>query len=699
MIFLVTKQQELFKSEVYKVIDEQSALEMMKDWNLIQFDTETDGRNARINNLLCAQFGNDKADARVVIDCTTVDIRLFKNILETKRIIGHNLKFDLQFLYNYDIVPRKVYDTMIAEQVLYLGFPPSVKSYSLQSVAWERLHIDIDKTVRGEIIWRGLDTKVIVYAAGDVTYLERIMVSQVIEAKVQKQCLKAIELECNFVPVIAYMEWCGIKLDVDKWKEKMLVDRKNLNESIEKLNLFVQRKYQEDPEKFKKFITVDLQGDLWTGFDTTPRCNILWSSSTQVIPFAKALGFDTVVQDAKTGEDKDSVLEKHLKKQKGIDDEFLLEYFGRGEIGDDDYYPGYTGSAKRVSSFGQGHLNAINPKTGRIHTEYKQLGADTSRMSCGSKNSNTDLAKYKKLKPSDCSYPNMQQLSSDEITRSCFVPEKGNLWVSCDYSAIESRLGADIYNEKSMIDEFLYGSGDMHSLVAKMIFPELKDVPIKDIKKKFKHLRSKAKPVEFSQQFGGSAQAIQNSMGCSMEEAEAFAEAYRKGFPGIAKFKEEGSKNVRKNGYIVLCKETGLKTFWWDHKQWLERQKTFTQEFWEEYRTQHKGTGDYIAQMVREHFKAASKWDRKALNSVTQGLGAVILKDSQIDMFNWVVDNGFFGKILLVNLTHDEANWEFPEKEVGFPKLLEETMERSAAKYCHKLPVPAEASVGLKWIH
>ena len=700
MLYLVTKQQELFESEVYKVIDEQSALEMMENWNLVQFDTETDGRNARINNLLCAQFGNDRADTRIVVDCTTVDIRLFKNVLETKRIIGHNLKFDLQFLYNYDIVPRKVYDTMIAEQVLYLGFPPNVKSYSLQSVAWERLHINIDKTVRGEIIWRGLDTEVIVYAAGDVTYLERIMVSQVIEAKGQKQCLKAIELECNFVPVVAYMEWCGIKLDVDRWKEKMLVDRKNLNESIEKLNLFVQRKYQEDPEKFKKFITVDLQGDLWTGFNTTPKCNILWSSSAQVIPFAKALGFDTTVQDKNTGEDKDSVIEKHLKKQKGICDEFLLEYFGRGEQGDDDYYPGYSGSAKRVSSFGQGHLNAINPRTGRIHTKYKQLGADTSRMSCGSKNdTDTDLAKEKKLKPSEVKFPNMQQLPHDEETRACFVPEKGNLWVSCDYSAIESRLGADIYQEKSMIDEYLHGSGDIHSLVAKMIFPELKDVPIKEIKKNYKHLRSRAKPVEFSQQFGGSAQAIQNSMGCSMEEAEAFAEAYQKGFPGIAKFKKWGSEHVRKFGYITLCKETGHKTFWWDHKQWLERQKRFTPEFWEEYRLHHKGTGDYIAQEVREHFKAASKWDRKALNSVTQGLGAVILKDSQIAVFNWVIDNGYFNKILLVNLTHDEANWEYPKELDMFPKFLSETMEKSAAKYCKSLPIPASAEVGTCWLH
>lgn len=188
-------------------------------------------------------------------------------------------------------------------------------------------------------------------------------------------------------------------------------------------------------------------------------------------------------------------------------------------------------------------------------------------------------------------------------------------------------------------------------------------------------------------------------MGCTIEEAEAFAEAYKKGFPGIAKFKEEGSKNVREKGYILLCKETGLKTFWWDHKQWKERQSTFTPEFWEDYRLHHKGTGDSIALMVREHFRAASKWDRKALNSVTQGLGAVILKDSQIKMFNWIVENELFGKALLVNLTHDEANWEFPKELTDFPKTLEDIMEQAAAKYCKTLPIPAEAEVGTCWKH
>lgn len=66
---------------------------------------------------------------------------------------------------------------------------------------------------------------------------------------------------------------------------------------------------------------------------------------------------------------------------------------------------------------------------------------------------------------------------------------------------LESRLGADIYNEKSMLDEYLYGSGDIHSLTAKAIFKnELAGIEVKDIKKLRPDLRKRAKPVEFSQQ-------------------------------------------------------------------------------------------------------------------------------------------------------------------------------------------------------
>ena len=63
---------------------------------------------------------------------------------------------------------------------------------------------------------------------------------------------------------------------------------------------------------------------------------------------------------------------------------------------------------------------------------------------------------------------------------------------------LESRLGADIYGEKSMLKEFLEGSGDMHSLCAYMVYKEIpRDTPIKEIKKKYPQLRKAVKGIEF----------------------------------------------------------------------------------------------------------------------------------------------------------------------------------------------------------
>lgn len=203
-----------------------------------------------------------------------------------------------------------------------------------------------------------------------------------------------------------------------------------------------------------------------------------------------------------------------------------------------------------------------------------------------------------------------------------------------------------------------------------------------------------------SQQFGGSEYAIQSSMGCSLEEACEFKNAYDSGFPGIADFKKKGSEFVRKNGYILMCKLTGHKMFWWDHDEWLERQKSFTQEFWEEYRTKHKGTGDSVALEVKHHFQAASKWDRMALNAPTQGSGSVILKMAMTNFFNWIVTQGYFGKVELAALVHDESNIIFPKDLVDIvPPMQQKCMEEAAALVCTKLPIPAEASVGTHWIH
>ena len=96
MIYLVTNNQCLFKSELYELISKEEALKMILSWDVVQFDTETTGRDPHICRLLCSQFGNKKADIQIVVDNETINITYFKEVFETKLIIGHNLRIKFQ---------------------------------------------------------------------------------------------------------------------------------------------------------------------------------------------------------------------------------------------------------------------------------------------------------------------------------------------------------------------------------------------------------------------------------------------------------------------------------------------------------------------------------------------------------------------------------------------------------------------------
>lgn len=179
MIYLVSNQQKLFDSPFYKMCSIKESKELLKDNKIIQFDTETTGREPHLCKLLSMQFGSMDGNIQIVVDCSTVNPIDYKDFIESHTILGQNLKFDLQFLFNYGIIPTRIYDTMIIEQLLYLGYPSGQIYYSLKAIAERRLDINLDKTVRGEIIWRGLDDKVIEYAA--LTYWGRIISNYYLE--------------------------------------------------------------------------------------------------------------------------------------------------------------------------------------------------------------------------------------------------------------------------------------------------------------------------------------------------------------------------------------------------------------------------------------------------------------------------------------------------------------------------------------
>ena len=104
MIYLVSREKRLFSSSEYEELSIEDSISLINNWGMVQFDTETSGRDARLCQILCMQFGDIEGKAQVVVDTTTVSPLIYKEILESKYIVGQNLKFDIEFLYNYGIV-------------------------------------------------------------------------------------------------------------------------------------------------------------------------------------------------------------------------------------------------------------------------------------------------------------------------------------------------------------------------------------------------------------------------------------------------------------------------------------------------------------------------------------------------------------------------------------------------------------------
>ena len=230
---------------------------------------------------------------------------------------------------------------------------------------------------------------------------------------------------------------------------------------------------------------------------------------------------------------------------------------------------------KQCDSFGKNILKQIDKDTGRLYTNFNPLGTDTCRISSGGKD-----------KANGIEYVNMLNLPSDAFTRSCFVAETGNKWISIDYSGQESFIMADVANDKEMIYELTYGEKDLHTLTAKLVFPEIpKDMPANEVKEKYHKLRGEAKGYEFAFNYAGNASTIKRNFGLTDEEANRIYNSYMSGFDGLKRYQEFRKKDWWEKGYILLNPLTGYKAFIYDYKYLKQVQNSFNEPgFWEYYR-------------------------------------------------------------------------------------------------------------------
>lgn len=594
MIYLVTKQTTLFESENYKIISVEESLRLLNSLNIVGLDTETQGFSPFLKKLLLLQLGN--RDFQVVIDCTTVDVTLYKEYLESDRLfIGWNLKFDVKFLFYHGIVPTKLYDGFIAEKMRWLGYPSGMHSLSLKSAGENYLGIELDKSIRGEIIWRKeLTDEIIIYSANDVKYLEDIMNKQ-LEILLPRGQKLALEVENRAILPTAYFEFCGVNLDAERWKAKMAKDQEALNKAKERLDNFVVDMYKED-KSFSKFIKI-VEPDLFGFSKAGPACNINWNSSKQVILFLESLGFKLETKDKATGGIKKSVDATVIEGQKNI--------HPIAEV-----YLNFKAAQKVTSTYGQNFLDLINPVTGRLHTSFNQIGTDTHRYSSGG-GEDKEVIPGKKVP-----LVNLQNLPADAETRACFCAEKGNKWISADYSGEESVILANIAKDTAMIDLFTNGCGDLHSLVAKMVYPEeLHDIPVEDVKKLRPDLRKKAKAPEFTFAYGGDANTLIGRDHIPEEEARQIEANYRKGFKGVAAYQAYQRKIVMQLGYINTCPEVGYRAYIYDYDKLKAIQNKFNKDFWDTYR-RLKATDptNPIVEEVRYYFKRKSASERQSIN-------------------------------------------------------------------------------------
>lgn len=503
----------MFKAELT------SALDYLSKLNWISVDLETSGLDVHTNKILLLAIGDKHR--QYVIDIESIGIMPFKEILETKNLILQNAKFDFQFFYELNIIPKGIlWDTMLAEQVLYNGIKS--REVNLSALTDNYFGFYLSKEERDKIIKRGITIESFEYAGQDIFWLEKIKEEQIQDA-IQKEVLKAIRLENAFCPVLAYIEYCGIHLDVEKWKNKYESAEVDLATAELALNNWILTK----PD-FEHYI--DKQLSIFTEYDKDNNpvfkdVLINWSSTKQVLSLFEEIGVN--VEDKKNKTGKSINADSLIMQQNDFD---IIPLFLTYQI-----------IKKDFTTYGEKFLKNVNPKTGRIHSSFNQLKS-TSRLSS--------------------SRPNLQNLPADNRTRSCFTAEKGNIMIDCDYKAQEDIIFVNNSKEPKMIDFYKSDESDGHSYVAKLCYPEtIGNLPLEQVKKQFPDLRGEAKKAKFAIHYGGTGYTIAKNLNISEDRGNKIEQVYLTAFPKIHEYLEHMKATARRNKYILISPITGRK-FW-----------------------------------------------------------------------------------------------------------------------------------------
>ena len=178
---------------------------------------------------------------------------------------------------------RDRYDTMLVERILTTGDDRARRA--LDFLTYKYCKKEMDKTVRGVIHKEGLSTRVIKYAADDVKYLHEIKRKQMVEIK-KHDLVKTVSLDNYYVSVLAYIEYCGVFLDTEKWSKKCDEDKANMKSVKDLLDGYILENSDTYPEfiNHTNYTQIMSTGRLSSGQKGNKKKNIAQKPNMQNIP-------------------------------------------------------------------------------------------------------------------------------------------------------------------------------------------------------------------------------------------------------------------------------------------------------------------------------------------------------------------------------------------------------------------------------
>jgi DNA polymerase I len=458
------------------------------------FDTETTGLdilNAEIVGLSISfnekeayyiPFGNNFENSKKTL-------KKFENLFENQNIIkvGHNIKYDLQILYRYNItVQGPFFDTMVAHYLLHPESKHKLDSLTENILGYKMISIEelIGKKGLGQLNMRDIEIETIKnYACEDADFtfrLYNIFKNQLVENNLDEL---AYTIEMPLIDVLCKMELEGFNIDTKALNQFELELDNDICNQEKKI-------YSLAGEKF----------------------NIASPRQMGIILFEKLkISADTKMTKTKQYSTNEDTLIK-LTNEHPIINKIL----------------DYRTLTKLQSTYVKTLPKLINIKTGRIHSSFSQTIAATGRLSSIN--------------------PNLQNIpirnERGREIRKAFIPSSSQYTiVSADYSQIELRIMAHISNDQKMIDAFI-NNEDIHKSTASKIYK----VNNEDVTRE---MRSNAKTANFGIIYGISAFGLAQRLNIPRSEAKELIDNYFLNFPEIKAYMDKSIENAKSRGYVL----------------------------------------------------------------------------------------------------------------------------------------------------